>query len=97
MLTFIVENLQLHNQTDIIEYFFGQNKLKAKLLDKNDESAMYWSYKYLLQIPGKMPTWMEVQYMNQTGTAAQAENSNYTDLFYINFYFDEATFKSRAN
>ena len=91
--TLEADNLQfLNNKVDMIDYFFDKKKVKAKLLGKDTESVMYWNYRYLLKIPGEKDIWMKISYENQTGTAAQAENSNYTDLFYIDFFTDKKSF-----
>lgn len=89
------DNLQFpDNKLDMIDYFFDKNKIKTKLLGKDIESVMYWNYRYLLQIPGEKDIWMKISYENRTGTAAQAESSNYTDLFYIEFYTDKKSFEA---
>lgn len=85
-LTVAADNLHIENDIDMIDYFFGSNKLKAVLIEKDTESILYWNYKYKLQLAGKKDIWMRITYENQTATATQAENNNYTDLFYIDFF-----------
>jgi|GEM_PF-6196217 len=80
------DNLHIENDIDMIGHFFGKNKLKVTLIEKDTESIMFWTYKYKLQLAGKKEIWMKINYENQTATAAQAESSNYTDLFYIEFF-----------
>lgn len=59
-----------------IEYLFGKNKYKAKLLKKCDDTSDMTSYE--IKIPGKKPFWIQ-SYMSG-GTEGAA--------IYINCYFD---------
>lgn len=87
--TIAAGNLQAQNDIDLIDYFFGKGKVKAKLLKKDTESSMFWNCQYKLQLPGKKGIWMKINYENLTSNAVQAENNNYTDAFWIDFYFSE--------
>lgn len=59
-----------------IEYLFGKNKYKAKLLKKCDDTSDMASYE--IKIPGKKPFWIQSSMSGGTEGAA----------IYINCYFD---------
>lgn len=84
------DNLHIENDIDMIDYFFGKNKIKARLIKKDIESSLFWNYTYKLQMPGKKDLWMTINYECQTSNAAQAQNSGFTDLFYLSFYGSES-------
>jgi hypothetical protein len=88
--TIAADNLHVENDIDMIDYFFGKQKVKAQLLKKDIESFLFWNYDYKIQLPGKKDIWMRINYENLTSNAVQAENNNYTDAFYIDFYFSES-------
>lgn len=91
------ENLQfLDNNIDMIDFFFDNSKLKAKLIRRDIEGAIQWYYEYLVSIPGKQDFWMRMVYINQTATASQAASSNYTDLFFIEGYVSKKAFDASA-
>ncbi|MBL0356468.1 MAG: hypothetical protein IPP72_06035 [Chitinophagaceae bacterium] len=93
--TVAADNLHIESDIDMIGYFFGKNKLKATPIEKDTESVLFWMYKYKLQLAGKKEIWMKINFENQTATAAQAESSNYTDLFYIEFFTSKQAMDAR--